>query len=93
MTYASRRSIGCLLALMSGSALAAENWALDTFCAEVQRVTAANDVQVVAHCVGSMSFLMAQLAGMTGVRAAVLSALTAHPRAPALTEKIGRAHV
>ncbi len=54
--------------------------------AEVRRVSGADDVQVVAHCVGSMSFLMAQLAGLTGVRAAVCSALTAHPRAPALTE-------
>ena len=40
-----RRSIGCLLALMSGSALAADNWALDTFCSEVQRVTAETSVK------------------------------------------------
>lgn len=43
--HALRRSIGCLLALMSGSALAADNWALDTFCADVQRVTAETSVE------------------------------------------------
>jgi len=35
----------CLLALISGSAVAADNWALDTFCAEVQRVTAQTSVK------------------------------------------------
>jgi len=43
--HALRRSIGCLLALMSGSALAADNWALETFCSEVQRVTAETSVK------------------------------------------------
>jgi len=36
-------------------------------------------VQVIAHCVGSMSFLMAMLAGMKGVQSAVCSQLTLHP--------------
>ena len=40
-----QRSIGCLLALISGSALAADNWALDTFCSEVQRVTAETSIK------------------------------------------------
>jgi cholesterol oxidase len=46
---------------------------------EVRRRTGAADVQVVAHCVGSMSLLMAVLAGMQGVRAAVCSQVTTHP--------------
>jgi len=46
----------------------------------VRQHTGAKDVQVVAHCVGSMSFLMAMLSGMTGVRSAVCSQLTLHPQ-------------
>jgi cholesterol oxidase len=38
------------------------------------------------HCVGSLSFLMAMLAGMSGVRSAVCSQLTLYPIAPALTD-------
>ena len=45
MTHAIRHSIGCLLALISGSALATENWALATFCSEVQRVTAETSIK------------------------------------------------
>ena len=45
----------------------------------VRSVTGAADVQVVAHCVGSMSLMMALLAGMTGVRSAICSQLTLHP--------------
>jgi cholesterol oxidase len=47
--------------------------------AEVQRRTGAPSVEVIAHCVGSMSLLMAGLAGMTGVRSAVCSQVTTHP--------------
>lgn len=48
--------------------------------AEVRRVTGAASVQVVAHCVGSMSLLMSLLAGLEGVRSAVCSQVTVHPR-------------
>jgi cholesterol oxidase len=41
--------------------------------------TGAADVQVLAHCVGSMSLLMALLKGMKGVRSVISSALTLHP--------------
>ena len=37
------------------------------------------DVQVLAHCVGSMSLLMALLSGMQGVRSVISSSLTLHP--------------
>ena len=46
---------------------------------EVRRVTGAPDVQVIAHCVGSLSLQMALLAGMTGVRSAICSQVTVHP--------------
>ncbi len=45
----------------------------------VLQQTGARDLQVLAHCVGSMSLLMALLKGMTGVRSIVSSALTLHP--------------
>src|SRR5690606_20725259 len=47
--------------------------------ARVREVTGAHDVQVMAHCVGSMTFLMAMLAGLQGVRSAVSSALAFYP--------------
>jgi cholesterol oxidase len=47
--------------------------------AHVRDVTGAAGVQVIAHCVGSMTFLMAMLAGLRGVDSAVCSATTTHP--------------
>ena len=45
----------------------------------VLQATGAADLQAIAHCVGSMSLLMALLDGMTGVRSLVSSQLTLHP--------------
>ena len=45
----------------------------------VLQQTGARDLQVLAHCVGSMTLLMALLKGMTGVRSVISSALTLHP--------------
>lgn len=53
---------------------------------QVRTITEAETVQVVGHCVGSMSFLMAMLAGLQGVRSAVSSQLTTHPKAATLNE-------
>ncbi|NDJ23211.1 hypothetical protein GS682_16525 [Nostoc sp. B(2019)] len=53
---------------------------------QVRSITGSETVQVVGHCVGSMSFLMAMLAGLKGVRSAVCSQLTTHPRAATLNE-------
>ena len=50
--------------------------------AKVQAVSGAPSVQVMAHCVGSMTFLMAMMAGLQGVRSAVSSALTFYPISP-----------
>jgi cholesterol oxidase len=50
--------------------------------AQVQSVSGAVTVQVMAHCVGSMTFLMAMLSGLQGVRSAIASALTLYPVSP-----------
>jgi cholesterol oxidase len=50
--------------------------------ATVQEIAKTPDVQVMAHCVGSMTFLMAMLAGLKGVRSAVCSALSFYPVSP-----------
>jgi choline dehydrogenase-like flavoprotein len=50
--------------------------------AVVQQVSGAPTVQVMAHCVGSMTFLMAMLSGLQGVRSAVCSALSFYPVSP-----------
>lgn len=45
-------------------------------------VTRAQSIQVMVHCVGSMTFLMAMMAGMKGVRSAVCSCLGFYPITP-----------
>ena len=49
--------------------------------ATVREVTGAESVQVVAHCIGSVTLLMALALGLRGVRHAVSSVVTFHPRA------------
>jgi cholesterol oxidase len=51
----------------------------------VRRVTGADTVQVVAHCFGSTTFVMAMLAGLPHVRSAVCSQIATHVVAPTLT--------
>jgi cholesterol oxidase len=53
--------------------------------AKVREIAGAETVQVVAHCVGSVSFFMAMLAGLQGVRSAVCSQIATHPKPPLLT--------
>jgi len=50
--------------------------------AKVREVAQVPSVQVMAHCVGSMTLLMALLSGLQGVRSAVCSALTFYPISP-----------
>jgi pimeloyl-ACP methyl ester carboxylesterase len=50
--------------------------------ARVREIAQVANVQVMAHCVGSMTFLMAMLSGLQGVRSAVCSALTFYPISP-----------
>ena len=68
---------GCATEPFTIDDIAKEDWfkAVDF----VRKVTHKPDVQVVAHCVGSMSLMMALCSGLTGVRSAVLSQLTLHP--------------
>jgi cholesterol oxidase len=47
--------------------------------AKVRAVTRAKAVQVVAHCIGSVSFFMAMLSGMEGVESAIACQVAAHP--------------
>lgn len=44
----------------------------------VQRLTGADSIQVIAHCYGGTTFTMALLAGLKGVRSAVISQISAH---------------
>jgi cholesterol oxidase len=44
-----------------------------------RNATGAKDVQVVAHCLGSMTCFMALLSGTTGVRQFIASQMTPHP--------------
>src|SRR5262245_1017445 len=50
--------------------------------AKVQEIANVPTVQVMAHCVGSMTLLMSLLSGLQGVRSAVCSALTFYPISP-----------
>ncbi|HTN83650.1 MAG TPA: alpha/beta fold hydrolase [Sorangium sp.] len=52
--------------------------------AKVREVTGAASIQVVAHCFGATTFTMAMLAGLEGVRSAVLSQISAHLVTPAM---------
>lgn len=61
--------------------------------AEVRRITGAESVQAVGHCVGSLSLLLGLLSGMEGVRSAFCSALTPHPVAPFLTNVKTQMHL
>src|SRR5690606_31538747 len=57
--------------------IATEDW--PAAVAEVRRVTGADNVQALGHCVGSASLMMALAAGLTGVRSAVCMQFTLHP--------------
>ncbi|WP_437562753.1 alpha/beta fold hydrolase [Sorangium sp. So ce542] len=52
--------------------------------AKVREATGAAGVQVVAHCYGATTFTMAMLAGLKGVRSAVISQISTHVVTPAM---------
>jgi cholesterol oxidase len=60
---------------------------------EVRRLTGADSVQMVAHCFGSTTFVMAMLAGLEGVRSAVCSQIGPHVVAPKVTRLKSGLHV
>ena len=89
---------------------ATEQWTADDVAAydypaavaKIRAVTGAPSVQVIAHCFGATTFSMAMLAGLEGVRSAVISQIStdyvvpfypqrmlAHLRAPTLFDLIG----
>ena len=71
-------------ALPSGSTqFSLDDIATYDYPAAVEKVRAqagAQSVQIMAHCVGSLTMLMALSLGLSGVRSAVASQLTLHPR-------------
>ena len=72
-------------------AFTADDVAQLDFPAAVEKVrseTGAPSVQMLAHCYGAMSFTMAMLSGLQGVRAAVLSQISAHADVPWWPQRI-----
>jgi cholesterol oxidase len=59
----------------------------------VRAVTGKQTVQVVAHCFGAAAFTMAMLAGLEGVRSAVISQVSTHLCLPALTRIKAGLHI
>ncbi len=59
----------------------------------VRRLTGAESVQVVAHCFGSTTFVMAMLAGLRGVRSAICSQIGPHVVASTATRLKSGLHV
>lgn len=51
---------------------------------EISAATGSKGIQVVGHCYGGTTFTMAMLAGMQGVRSAVISQISAHVNTPPL---------
>jgi len=54
--------------------------------AKVREITGAKDIQVVAHCLGSLTFFMSMLGGLQGVRSAVSSQVATHYEVPTITQ-------
>src|SRR5205085_12107041 len=54
--------------------------------AKVREVSGAETVQIMAHCIGSLTMLMSMALGLQGVRHAVASVVTFHPRAGVVNE-------
>lgn len=52
----------------------------------IREKTGADSVQIMAHCVGSLTMLMSLALGLEGVRSAVASQLTFHPRVAPLNK-------
>jgi cholesterol oxidase len=61
--------------------------------AKVLEVTKADSVQMLVHCIGSMTFLMAKMAGLQGVRSAICSQLGIFPVTSTVNEVKAGLHV
>ncbi|HKH03601.1 MAG TPA: GMC family oxidoreductase N-terminal domain-containing protein [Acidimicrobiales bacterium] len=71
--------------------IACEDW--PAAVAEVLRVTGAGSVQMVGHCVGSVSGMMALGAGLAGVRSAVFMQFGLHPAVSTFNQLKAQARV
>lgn len=71
--------------------IAQQDW--PTAVATVLRESGAPDCQVIAHCYGSMSVLMAVLNGMQGIRSIIASQTSLHPVTSALNYAKADAHL
>jgi len=69
--------LGSASTLFTLDDIATDDW--PTAVQEVLHRSGAEDVQVVGHCAGSVTFLMAMLDGLQGVRSAVCSQFTMYP--------------
>ena len=56
--------------------------------AKVLEVTGKPSLQFVGHCYGAMTFAMAMLGGLKGVRSAVISQIAAHAHVPFFTQRL-----
>jgi choline dehydrogenase-like flavoprotein len=59
----------------------------------VRRVTGAESVQIMAHCVGGLTLMMSLATGLKHVRSAVVSQLTLHPRVTPLNKVRSETHM
>ena len=79
-------TFGCSIGAQAGTPAARTPYTIDdeanydwpAAIQAVRRLTGAPDVQVVAHCMGAMTLLMATMLGMEGVRSAVCSQVTTY---------------
>jgi cholesterol oxidase len=67
----------------TGDVIATEDY--PAAVATVQRETGAPAIDMVVHCWGATTFTMAMLAGLQGVRSAVISQISAHVYTPTMT--------
>lgn len=99
LDYRSSIDLPASLTQYNGDDIAAQD--LPAAVAQVRELTGAESVQVIAHCFGATTFLMAMLNGMPGVRSAVCSQFGTHVvgstttvvkaglHAPSLLSKLG----
>lgn len=52
---------------------------------EIRNLTGVKSIQVVVHCFGATTFFMSMLAGLQGVRSAVVSQVATHMQSPMMT--------
>lgn len=53
---------------------------------KVRRVTGADSIQIIVHCMGAISFFMSMINGLPGVRSAVASQIGVHLKAPLMNK-------